>query len=250
MPPNPRPHDQPLMRHYYRRLGLRHKEVVAGAGIADSQLSYAMNRTVGRSVAERLASFVAEQLGLSLIECLMLKAELIGKPGWVELAYFGNITEAGRVLGVSRATAAKLLEPDAPLLPHQKERIISRAKAADVPPEIVKRLESRPEAEPGSRVTWSTFGLEGRNKRAAGLFMFRMFKPNAAAALDASGLARKEIAERAGVGKETMRKALYERVGRKAAASISAVLADAAGLSEEDRRAIQEELKTAPQKNF
>ncbi len=73
--------------------------------------------------------------------------------------------------------------------------------------------------------------------------------PRTHRAMRASGLAKKEIYERSGVGKETFRKALYGRVDERSARDLIArVLGEAAGLSEGDLRAVEEEPKTAPKK--
>lgn len=64
-------------------------------------------------------------------------------------------------------------------------------------------------------------------------------KPLTQDAIQASGLTKKKIYERAGIGKETMRQALYRRCGKRSAEAISCVLANAVGLSRENKEAIR-----------
>ena len=89
-----------------------------------------------------------------------------------------------------------------------------------------------------------------RNDRAAALFELRLFKPRTHEALRRARLTRKQLYERAGIGKETLRKALYGRGGKVTAEKIARVLGEELGLPEEDREAIREELTRAPQKSF
>ena len=79
--------------------------------------------------------------------------------------------------------------------------------------------------------------------------MLREAKPNIHRAITASGLSRREIHERAEVGRETLRKALYGSCGKRTAAAVSEVLAGAAGLSEREREALRHELLYEPEDN-
>jgi integrase len=83
------------------------------------------------------------------------------------------------------------------------------------------RFRLAPEYVPVGRVTHRQSGLEARNRRAEGVFYFRLSKPKAAKALDRAGLTRTEIRERTGIAKETLRGAMYERCGAGAAAKIA-----------------------------
>jgi hypothetical protein len=76
----------------------------------------------------------------------------------------------------------------------------------------------------------------------------RRGKPKTHEAVQRSGLTIKEIGERAGVGKETMRRALYrENLSLRSARAIAAVLGE--GLSASEVRALEAELRRPPQKN-
>lgn len=75
-------------------------------------------------------------------------------------------------------------------------------------------------------------------------------KPLTASAIQAPELRRKDIYERAGVGKETLRRALYGRAGNRAARDIAGAWAEAAQLSRDEAKAVETELKTAPDENF
>ena len=107
-----------------------------------------------------------------------------------------------------------------------------------------------PPVRPRGVITYRRSGLAVRNDRAAALFNLRLFKPRTHEAISRARLTRKQIYERAGIGKETLRKALYGRGGKGPAEKIARVLGEELGLPEEDREAIREELTRAPQKNF
>jgi len=70
-------------------------------------------------------------------------------------------------------------------------------------------------------------------------------KPGVYGALQRSGLTQREVWQRAGVGKETFRRALYGHVGARSARAIAGVLGE--GLSE--IRALEEELRQPPREN-
>jgi hypothetical protein len=72
-------------------------------------------------------------------------------------------------------------------------------------------------------------------------------RPKTHAAIRDGGLKIVEVYTRAGVGKETLRKALYGGgVGRRSARAIAAALREAAGLSEAEARGVEGELLRSP----
>ena len=105
-----------------------------------------------------------------------------------------------------------------------------------------------PPERPRGVVTHNLHGPEMAEQRKRTKEGLGYGKPNTYAALQRNGSAPKDIRRRAEVGRETVRKALYERCGRRAAESISRVLGDALVLSDEEREAIRGELMCPPRK--
>ncbi len=76
-------------------------------------------------------------------------------------------------------------------------------------------------------------------------------KPRTHEAIQESGLTLKEIRERAGVGKETMRRALYRgRLSARSARAIADALKEACGLLGADATALEKELRQPLRKSF
>ena len=67
-------------------------------------------------------------------------------------------------------------------------------------------------------------GLEARNKRAHALFNLRLFKIKTVEFPRQPGLSKQELYRRAGVGREILRQALYEKRGVKVALSAKFLL--------------------------
>ena len=243
----------PLMRRYFREIGLPGKRLAKRCGVSHSQIYMARKRNVGADNAEKIGRGVASLLGLSEEERLELKAEIMGRPGEPVRAWFGNPEKAARLLGIPRAVAEEVLDEGKTITYRSGARALRGLEEMGAPDFVLGSVERRlmppPERPPGV-VTYRKKGLDVRNDRAAALFNLRLFKPRTHEALRRARLSRKQLYQRAGIGKETLRKALYGRGGKGPAEKIARVLGEELGLPEEERGAIREELTRAPQKNF
>lgn len=233
------------------RIGLSGKALAKICGVSHSQIFMARERNVGTKNAEKIASGIAARLGVSLEDKLALKAEIIGYSGNLVMAYLGNGREAAQKLGEHENVAGDVV--GAREIPYGPGvRVVRRLEEMGAPSPVVEDVRARIAPEPVrvGRVTHRQSGLEARNRRAQGLFNLRNFKPLTHDAFQRAGLPKKEIRRRAGVAKETLRKAMYESCGRTSAIKIAEVLGDELGLSEAERGAIRAELVRAPRKTF
>jgi hypothetical protein len=240
------------MKYYLRITGLSSKALSKKCGVSHSQMYMARNRNVGPENAEKIASCVSRLLGLTLTEKLELKAEIIGEPRNLTKAYLGGAYETARIMDEHAQEVGKVVSPGVEIPHALGTRVLAKLEEMDAPDFVIEDIRARvaPKYVPPGRVTHRQSGLEARNKRAQALFNLRLFKPKTAEFLQRSGLSKKEIRDRAGVGREAVRSALYMRGGAKTAAKIANVLGEELGLSEQEREAIQEELIQAPQENF
>lgn len=124
-----------------------------------------------------------------------------------------------------------------PLAYKSGNRVIKKLEEMKVPREVLDavRTNMKPPPSPPGRVTYTLRGETLRRQRDRAWERLEAYKSNTHAAITASGLSRKEIYERAGIGRETLRQALYGSCGAKAAATISKVLAEYADLSWEEQ---------------
>jgi hypothetical protein len=239
--------DNPLMRRYLGELGMSRYALAKASGVPEPKLHFALYGAVSARNAERISSFVAEKLGLSERKHLELKAEIMGRPGELTRAYFGTIEGTMASLGVSRLTAVEILTPGAEINGNAREDIERNLRGVPdfVAEEILPRIGA-----PRGTVTHRPRGLEARNRRARTRTSLLWGKPATHEALYSSGLSMKELRARAGVSKETLRKALYRHAGSRSARAIAEVLGEDGGFSEVEIAAIEQELQQAPQKNF
>jgi hypothetical protein len=245
--------DNPLMRRYFREIGLPGQRLAKRCGVSHSQMYMARRRNVGADNAEKISRGMANILGLSAEEQLRLKAEIMGHPDNLVRAWLGDAHDAARKLGEEHSLGVLVVNPEKTLAPRSGTRVVRKLEELGAPREVIEdvRARVRPEAKrPPGKVTNIQRGLEARNKRTAALFNLRLFKPKTAEALERSGFSRKQVYERAEIGRETLRLALYERGGKRPAERIARVLGEELALSEEEREAIRQELVTPPQKNF
>jgi hypothetical protein len=245
--------DNPLMGHYFRLINLPGKGLARRCGVSHSQIYMARNRNVGADNAEKISRGVAMILALPETKRLELKAEIMGRPGDLMRAYLGGSLKASRLLDVPEYTTAEILDEEKTITHRSGVRALQRLKEMGAPDFVLESVERRlmpPPERPRGIVTYRKSGLELRNDRAAALFKLRLFKPKTHEALQKTRLTRKQVYERAEIGRETLRNALYGRGGKGPAEKIARVLGEELGLSEEDREAIREELTTAPQKSF
>jgi hypothetical protein len=157
------------------------------------------------------------------------------------------------ILGVPVHTASELVSEGKSITHQSGTRALARLREMGAPDVVVGSVERRlmpPPERPRGVVTHNLHGpamAEQRKRTREGL---RYGKPRTYEALQRSGLGPKDLRRMAGAGRETVRKALYERCGTRAAESISEALGEALGLSDEERDAIWGELMRVPRKNF
>jgi len=245
--------DNPLMRRYFREIGLPGKRLARRWGVSHSQIYMARKRNVGSDNARKIARGVANILGLSERERLELAAEIMGHPGDVVRAYLGSQADAVRILEVPEHTASELVSEEKSITHQSGTRALTRLRQMGAPDPVIESVDRRlmpPPERPRGIITHKLHGPEMAEQRKRTKEGLRYGKPKTYEALQRSGFAPKDIRRRTGVGRETVRKALYKRCGRHVAESVSEVLGDALGLSDEEREAIREELMRSPQKDF
>jgi hypothetical protein len=245
--------DNPLMRRYFREIGLPGQRLAKRCGVSHSQMYMARRRNVGADNAEKISRGVANILGLPAEARLRLKAEIMGHPENLVRAWLGDSKVAAKKLGEEDPIGVLVVNPEKTLAHRAGLRVVKKLEALGAPAEVVEDVRARVRGKPvrTGKPTYNKSGPEATNERAAALFNLRLFKPKTAEALQRSRLSRKQVYERAQIGRETLRQALYGRAGRLSTAEkIARVLGEELGLSEEEREVIREELMTALQKNF
>ena len=244
--------DNPLMRRYFREIGLPGKRLAERCGVSHSQIYMARTRNVGADNAEKVTRGVASLLGLTEAGRLELKAEIMGRPGEPVRAWFGDPEKAARLLGIPRAVAEEVLDEEKSVTHGSGTRALEKLREMDAPPFVVGSVERRLMPPPEPRRGLITHDLHGPGmieQRKRTRESLRHGKPKVHEAILRSGLTLREIAQRAGVGKETMRRALYgENLSLRSARAIAASLGE--GLPGDQVRALEGELRTPPRKNF
>ncbi|CAN5898775.1 hypothetical protein BH23ACT11_BH23ACT11_18060 [soil metagenome] len=245
--------DNPLMNGYFREVGLPGKRLAKRCGVSHSQIYMARKRNVGPDNAERISRGVANILGLAEENRLRLKAEIMGHPGNLLRAWLGNVADVARLLDIPEPTAREILDPGKAITHKSGSRALERLRELGAPGFLTNSVDRRllPPPEPRrGNITHELHGPELSARLRSTRRSLAEAKPLTHEAIQVSKLTKKEIHERAGVGKETMRQALYNRCGRRSAGAISGVLADAAGLSDEERESVRQELLEPPQENY
>ena len=240
------------MGRYFRLINLPGKRLAERCGVSHSQIYMARNRNVGADNAEKIGRGVASLLGLSEEECLELKAEIMGRPGEPLRAWFGDPEKAARLLGIPRAVAEEVLDEEKSVTHGSGTRALEGLREMGAPAFVVGSVERRlmPPLEPRrGLITHDLHGTEMVEQRKRTREGLRLGKPKVHEAIQRSGLKIGEIHRRAGVGKETLRRALYgQNLSPRSARAIAAVLGE--GLPPSQVRVLEEELKQPPRKTF
>lgn len=84
------------MKRYFREIGLSGPRLAKRCGVSHSQSYMARTRNVGPDNAEKISRGVANILGLSEKDRLLLKAEIMGHPDNLVCAYLGAGPDQGR----------------------------------------------------------------------------------------------------------------------------------------------------------
>jgi lambda repressor-like predicted transcriptional regulator len=244
--------DNPLMRRYFQEIDIPSAQLARRCGVSHSQMYMARKRNVGPDNAEKISRGVAGILGLPEEDRLYLKAEIMGCPGELVRAYLGGVQKAARLLDVPESTASEIIDEGKSVTHKSGVRALEKLRQMRAPEYVITSVDRRLMPPPEPRrglITHNQYGPELAERRKRTKDGLRAGKPNVHAAIQASGLMLKEIASRAGVGKETMRRALYrENVSARSARAIAGVLREASKLSEADTRTLEDELRSLPQK--
>ena len=244
--------DNPLMRRYFEEIGLPSKRLAKRCGVSHSQMYMARKRNVGADNSEKISRGVAVILGLSEEDRLRLKAEIMGYPGDLVRAYLGDVEKASELLGLNKRTVSEVINEEKSVAPRSGAWALDRLRDMGAPAFVVESVERRmrPPREPRrGLITHNLHGsemIEQRKRTREGL---RFGKPKVHEAIQRSGLKIGEIQARAGVGKETLRRALYgQNLSSRNARAIAEVLGEC--LPPSQVGALEEELRRPPRKTF
>lgn len=225
------------MNRYFREINLPGARLARRCGVSHSQVYMARTRNVGPDNAEKISRGVANILGLSE-EDRLLKAEIIGYPGNPLRAWLGNAADVSRLLDVPDPTAREILDPEKAITYKSGSRALQKLRKLGAPSFVMESIDRRLLPPPNPRrgvITHNLHGPELSARLRSTRRKLAITKPLTHEAIQASGLTKKEVHKRAGVGKESMRRALYHHCGKRSAEAISRVLAEAADLSEDER---------------
>lgn len=240
---------KPLLSRYLEALGLHDAAVARLCGLSRTNIARARYRSLNAENSEQLSRCLAGELGLSEEERLSLKAEIMGFPGSLTRAYFGGIEAVHKEFRVGRRVVIEILTSDREISGNAAPEIERRLKKGDVPRVVADDIRSRIGAPKGT-VTYRGFGKEIVEKRVRKQKSLRQSKPKTDEAIRESGLSRRDLYRRAGIGRETLRKALYDRCGKKAASAIADVLEEVLSLSEQRKEDVRRELTSPPKTSF
>jgi hypothetical protein len=243
--------DVSLFKSYVLSLGEDTATLSRGAGVSRSRIYAALEpeKALGHENARKIARYVSSRLRLSEREELGLRAELVGTPGNLVRAYLGTKLQAADLLGIDPDNATRVLDPEGRIYHGAGLRALERLEKLGSPDYIVEAVRERIMPPSGHHAGRGRFPeVEARqtriHKKQAEL---AKLKPRLDAALREAGIGPKELGERAGIGRETVRHAFYGRGGGKAAEAIATFLGEKLGLSEEEMALLAWEILRPPQ---
>jgi len=227
------------MLGYFEQLEMTSANLAHLAGVSRSQVVMARTRSVGPDNGRKIVHAIGQRLGLSRVDRLLLFAEIRGYPGSLLLAFFGSVGGIERSVGVDTGTAGDIAVPGRPISVHTARRLLDKLREMDAPEAVIEHVRFRIRPRPGERTHQHTGEVIIRQRKEARENLSQT-KPRTAQAIERSGLSRRELYERAGIGRETLRRALYgpDRTGRKTAEKVASALE----LSSEEAEAVRTEL--------
>jgi len=230
--------DTSLFKSYALQIGADTAMLAREAGVSRSRIYAALEpRTaLGHHNARKIASYVARRLKLSEREELELRAELLGTPENLTRAYLGTRTQTADLLGIDPENAGRILEPDGRIYHGAGLRAVEKLEEMGAPGYIVSSVQERTLPPVGHRSGRGRFPeAEVRQSRTGPKKATLMkTKPRLGSALEKSGMGLAELRQRTGLGRETIRYALYGQGGGKAAEAIALVLGEELDLGEEE----------------
>ncbi len=244
--------DNPLMRRYFREIGYSGMRLAKRCRVSHSQIYMARKRTVGADNARKISRGVASILGLSEKERLELASEIMGHPGDLVRGWIGDPTRAERLLGVTWRVAEEIVSEEKCITHASGTQALARLREVGAPGLVIESVERRlmppPERPPGTP-THNLRGAELAERKRRTKEGLRDGKPKVYEALRRTGLTPKDIRAKTGLGRETVRRALYgEGLGAGSARKIAAMLGE--GLPEGKVLELEEELRRAPRNNL
>jgi hypothetical protein len=135
--------DNPLMRRYFREVGLPGKQLAKRCGVAYSQIYMARTHNVGADNAQKISRTIALILGLSERDRLELKAEIMGRPGEFVRAWFGNPTTAAHLLDVHRRVAAEIVDEEKSIAHRSGLWALEKLRKIGAPEIVIESVEMR-----------------------------------------------------------------------------------------------------------
>jgi hypothetical protein len=235
--PREKKKQSPLLRRYLDALGEPVSTIARKAGVGRGRMHDAVNHGVGLDNASKIAAYFGRVLDLSEREELELRAELMGTPDNLVRAYLGSVPRAAYVLGIDEANATKLLEPEGSISYAAGLQAQAALREMNAPEHVRRSVEERtllsPEHGQGAKPKVEYSDPAARNALKGPTRKVAETKPRLDAAIRESGMSLPELAERAGVGRETLRQARHDRCGGDRAVRIARTLGERLKLSEE-----------------
>jgi len=220
------------------------------AGVSRSRIYAALEPrgSLGHHNARKIAAYVARRLKLSEREELELRAELLGTPENLVRAYLGTRMQTADLLGIDPDNAGRILEPGGRIYHGAGTRAIEKLEEMGTPEYVTESVRERTLPPAGHRAGRGRFPeAEARqSRRGPRKATLEETKPRLAAALEKSGMGLAELRQRTGLGRETIRHALYGRGGGKTAEVIALALGEELGLSEEEMALVAWEIVRPP----
>jgi hypothetical protein len=181
--------NNPLMRRYFRQIGLPGKRLAERCGVSHPQVYMARERTVGADNARKIARGLASILGLS-------ELDIMGHPGDVVRAWCGDPTRATRLLDESWAVANEIVSEEKSVTHANGVRAFERLRETGAPDFVVGSVDGRlmpPPERPRGLITHRFHGPEMAEQRKRTKEGLRYGKPKTYKALERSGFAPKDI---------------------------------------------------------
>ena len=146
-----------------------------------------------RTTRERSARGMASILGLSERERLELAAEIMGHPGDLVRAWFGDPTEAARLLDVSWPVAEEIVSEERSVTHKSGVRALEKLREMGAPDLVIESVERRlmpPPVRPRGIITHGLHGPEMAEQRKETREGLERGKPKVYEALQRSGSAQ------------------------------------------------------------
>jgi hypothetical protein len=152
------------------------------------------------------------------------------------------------LLGIDPDNAGRVLEPEGRIYHGAGTRAVEKLQEMGAPEYVTESVRERTLPPTGHHMGRGRFPeAEARHsRRGPRKATLEETKPRLAAALEKAAMGLAELRERTGLGRETIRHALYGEGGGKSAEAIALVLGEKLNLSEEQMALIAWEILRPP----